>query len=157
MDKFLSIIQKLKYIEAEADYTARSRRFILSISADREPKNFWELFLHTAQVGAAVALTGLLIFLILGGFSGWKSLSPLRLSSLDPASLKAEAQAIDIQIRLTNLQYQEPLSASESTIKEAAIYQRNEAAEPLEQGNTDNEGDQEESLGIDEVLLRLAE
>lgn len=59
------------------------------------------------ESAATLALAGLCLFLVFAGFSVWKSFSPLGIAQLDLASLRAEAQAIDIQIRLSGLHYEE--------------------------------------------------
>jgi len=61
-----------------------------------------------------MALAGLLLLLLFGGFSALRFLSPLP-QSLDPTTLKAEAQAIDIQIQLAALSYTQSSSTNEST------------------------------------------
>jgi hypothetical protein len=70
-------------------------------------------------MGAARALAGLFIVLIMGGFSG-SAISPVRFSAIDPQTLRAEAQEIDAQIELASLNYSEPALVAESTQKLAA-------------------------------------
>jgi len=105
MDIFKAL-QNLKAIEPEKDFTIKSRGLILGKKRGVVAV-FWGVILKNIELGASVALAGLLIFMILGGFSAWKFFSPLQMSNLDPSGLKAEAQAIDIQIQLTNLSYEE--------------------------------------------------
>lgn len=96
-------LKKFKNIQADPEYAKRSRDFILHTPAPTTYRTFWHFVLHNLEIGAAVGLTGIVLFLILGGSSLSTFLSPFRLSSLDPAGLRAEADAIDIQIQLTNL------------------------------------------------------
>src|SRR5205085_1424677 len=45
------------------------------------------------------------LFIVWGGFSQVETLAPFTLSSLDPTGLHAEADAIDMQIKLTDVNY----------------------------------------------------
>lgn len=100
-------LKQLKNIEADRAFTERSRNLILGPERGAAV-GFWNIVLKNVEVGASLALAGLLIFMILGGFSALKFLSPLRqLTAIDPISLRAEADAINIQIQLTGLDYEE--------------------------------------------------
>lgn len=104
------LVGKLNTIVPRAEYTKRSRGLLVGSSFRIEKDAFrpWHLFLHGIQFGSALALVGLLFLLISGSFSAWQSASPFRLSSLDPAGLRAEAEAVDIQLQLTGIAYREP-------------------------------------------------
>src|SRR3989344_205961 len=103
------ILKKLKHLSPDEQYTAWSRKVVLSsLPAEKPLRNPWQILSHTFQFGSAVALAGVLLLLLLGGFSG-SSLSPFKLTSLDPADLKAEAQAIDVQLEITRIQYDLPV------------------------------------------------
>src|SRR5271157_5112618 len=102
----LNLLKKLKNIEPDPRYTAESRSRIIGTSPSGVG-GVWRAVLHSIQFGSAVALASVLLILIVGGFSAWQAFSPLKLSSLDPASLRAEAQAVDIQIQLTDIAYPE--------------------------------------------------
>ena len=72
------------------------------------------MLVHGLEFGSAIALTGVFLILVLGGVSLWKNLSPYKLSSLDPASLQAEAEAVDVHFELAKLNYlpaEEPAAA----------------------------------------------
>jgi hypothetical protein len=62
---------------------------------------------------------GVFVILLVGGFSTWKFLSPLHVESLDPAGLRAEAHAIDIQIQLADIAYPEPQAETTAAIAPA--------------------------------------
>ena len=64
--------------------------------------------MNALQSGSAIALTGALLFLLIGGFSIARFLETS--GGLDPYSLRAEAEAIDIQIQLAQLAYDAPAS-----------------------------------------------
>ncbi|TSC60592.1 MAG: hypothetical protein LiPW15_470 [Parcubacteria group bacterium LiPW_15] len=98
----LEILKKLKEIAPERYYAERSRAQIL---ATEQPRRLspWKIFAESMEAGSAMVLAGALLILILGGFSG---INVLNIASLNPTSLKAEADAIDMQIQLTDLSYQ---------------------------------------------------
>ncbi|MDO8536718.1 MAG: hypothetical protein Q7R94_00525 [bacterium] len=154
----LQILKQFKNIEPDKDYTRKSR-FLILHSAEQTKFGFWKLILKNTELGTAVALTGLLIFMILGGFSAWSVTSPLGIANLDPAGLKAEAQAIDIQIELTNLNYSEDAAAirsAESTPKAAPeedLLKTELPADPTTPDTTSTSN----AVSIDEALQKLSE
>ncbi len=97
-------LKKFKHIQPDPTYTDYSRRAILA-SAQLEKLTVRAILMRVFEGAASVALVGLLIFAVGGGFSGSKYLSPVQFSGIDPAALHAEAQAIDMQINLANLTY----------------------------------------------------
>ncbi len=109
------ILKQFKNIEPDAAFKETSKRAILAL----EPKaagwsaqrTFWKII----ETGVAVALTGFFILLITGAFPG-SEFSPARYSAIDPQGLRAEAQAIDIQIQLANLSYSEPAAVSTAAV-----------------------------------------
>ena len=161
--ELIELLKKLKHVKAEPAYTRRSRFLILgeAVGLERPSRHPWQLILHSLQFGSAVALAGLLLVLIVGGFSAWRFLSPFQLSSLDPQSLRAEAQEVDIQIQLTNIAYPESLQNATSTVETALTPKTKEIKRQAEK--------QAEGLGlkpvtsttketsIDEALDRLSE
>lgn len=115
----LEILKQFKRIEPDPVFKENSRRAILA----QEPapatrgwsaqRSLWRII----EVGAAVALTGFFVLLITGAFSG-TGIAP-QYSAIDPQGLRAEAQAIDIQIQLANLNYNE--AAAQSTMQIAGV------------------------------------
>ena len=69
-------------------------------------------FLHMLETGAAVALVGFFIFMLAGSFSPTRSISPIQYSVIDPQGLYAEAQAIDMQIQLADIEYPQVTSTA---------------------------------------------
>ena len=146
----------------DADYTKRSRSFIVETpfvvaSPLTSP---WRAFMQSLQFGSAIALVGATVILIVGGFSSWKFLSPFRMANLDIATLRAEAEAVSMQVELTDINYREnnkpPASASASTTattKKVVSPQISAAAEEL--GLTP--ATSSESLSIEEALDKLSE
>ncbi len=99
-------LKKLKNIHPDPTYTDYSRRAVLA-SAQLQELTPGKIVARIFETAGSLALVGVLIFAIAGGFSGSKYLSPIQFSSIDPASLHAEAHAIDMQINLANLTYTE--------------------------------------------------
>jgi hypothetical protein len=148
----MDLLKKLNAIKPSHSYTARSRAEILST---QPPAGIWQIFVRSIHMGSAVALAGILLIVIAGGFSTWKFLSPFQISSLDPAGLKAEAQAVDIQIELTNIAYpQAPDKESEERVAASASAP---AAEAPDEAKAPAPADSATSTPtIDDVLEELA-
>jgi hypothetical protein len=104
--EFEKILQQFKKIQPDKDYSASSRRIILA-TASPVKRSFGvvRFIFSNIQSASAIALTSFLLVLIFGGFSIFKFLNPLRLSSLDPAGLHAEADAIDMQLQVAGVTY----------------------------------------------------
>ncbi|HTY40085.1 MAG TPA: hypothetical protein VMC43_03295 [Candidatus Paceibacterota bacterium] len=115
-------LKTLKLLRADEEYVRRSR-LMLTGGADLRAAGrptWWKIMMQGFQVAATVALAGLLVLVLTGSFSAWNNLSPFRLSSLDPAALRAEAQAIDLQIHLTDVGYTEAKTAALPTVNVSA-------------------------------------
>jgi hypothetical protein len=164
----INLLKELKQIEADRAYTSRSRSLIVGTSRPGGVAGVWRTVVHSIQFGSAVALASVLLILIVGGFSAWQAFSPFKLSSLDPASLRAEAQAVDIQIQLTDIAYPEPSlergsSTAVSTLPSAAAPAPIKLQTPKGAANgpalTTPDGTlaAPPAIGIDEALDRLAE
>ena len=117
----LKLLKELKKIEPDKDFTLKSRSFILNLNKldpasrvgqDRPAVSVWQILRSNIEFGASIALMVAMVYVMLGGLSSSKVGAPIQISNLDPAGLRAEAQAIDIQIQLTNLS---SLKLSEST------------------------------------------
>ena len=115
MDIFKSLKQ-LKSIQPDQDFSRRSLHLILNaVPAQAQRQTLKDMLWKSLEFAGAVALAGLLIFLITGGSSSITS--PFQVANFDSATLKAEAHAIDMQIQLTNLDYDlvtSPLATSSS-------------------------------------------
>ncbi|MGC9968189.1 MAG: hypothetical protein ABSC29_00435 [Minisyncoccia bacterium] len=113
------ILKQFKNIEPDPAFKETSRRAILAYRPVAPTTHLWSAqrtLWRIIETGAAVALTGFFVLLITGAFSGSRFV-PVQYSAVDPQSLHAEAQAIDIQIQLANVTYAE--SAVESTVQTA--------------------------------------
>lgn len=161
------LLKNLKSIQPDAEYARRSRHHILSSRAEIPRRlSFRQIILQTIQTGPVLALAVVLILLIAGGASTSRYFSPLRLTSLDPTSLRAEADAIDIQIQLTNIAYSEPTNETTtiaiaptvlpSTLLEKKIEIKNQATQIAKDLGIAPPASTS-SITIDEALRKLAE
>ncbi len=154
----LNTLKKFKNIQPERGYAEKSRSLVLSVK--REARfNVWNIALRNIELGATFALAGVLILLIVGGFSSWEGAAPLYISNLDPAGLKAEATAIDIQIQLMNLDYAGGAVSAKSAESTTPLSPAaNEAAPAAPTANTALPNTTTSApISIDEVLLKLSE
>lgn len=146
------ILKQLKHIEPDPAFSATSKRAILAMAPKAEPWTVRRTILTVLETGVAVALTGFFIILITGGLSGSK-LAPVQYSAIDPQSLRAEAQAVDIQIELANLSYTEP--SAESTAPVAGIKvspPKKHVASPSAEATSSTTS----TISLDQALERLA-
>ncbi|MFH0890815.1 MAG: hypothetical protein V1856_02170 [Candidatus Liptonbacteria bacterium] len=119
------ILKKFRQINPDADYTRRSRSLIVETPFVVSPPltSPWRAFVQSLQFGSAMVLVGATLILIVGGFSSWKFLSPFRTASLDIGALRAEAEAVNMQVELTDINYREnnPSSAPGSISTPVAV------------------------------------
>src|SRR3989344_3871601 len=96
----LRTLKQLKKIEPDSGYTRRSRSMIVESPVTEQPLwSPWLVLVHGLEFGSAIALTGVFLILVLGGVSLWKNLSPYKLTSLDPAALQAEPEAVKEEVQ----------------------------------------------------------
>ena len=100
----LEILQEFKKMRPSSAFTEISRRSILAV-APFEPISSRRIFARFVAATGSLVLAGALIFIIAGGLSA-TNLAP-QFSSINPNALRAEAQAIDTQINLLNVNYTE--------------------------------------------------
>jgi hypothetical protein len=108
----LEILKKLQKISADPIYTERAKIRILNTPQPRH-LSVWKVIFESLEVGSAIVLAGAFLVLILGGFSGLKVFN---VATLNPTTLKAEAEAIDAQISLSNLSYEDFAKQKETTV-----------------------------------------
>ena len=117
----LELLKQFKTIEPDPAFKEQSKRAVLATMPAAPVAHGWSAqrtIWKIIETGAAVALTGFFVLLITGSLSG-SEFSPVQYSAIDPQSLHAEAQAIDIQIQLANVNYSEP--AGQSTMQIAGV------------------------------------
>jgi hypothetical protein len=107
-------LKKFKSIDPDASYAEKSRRMILA-SPQNEPQRARQIFVRIFETAGSLALAGALIFVIVGGFSSSRYFSPVSFQGIDPAALHAEAQAIDMQINIADLSYEQSSNEGGST------------------------------------------
>lgn len=104
--KLFDILKQFKNIEPDAGFSERSKReILLSPQTERRTMRGVFAFLHVLETGAAVVLAGFFILILTNSFSPTNSIAPIQYSVIDPQGLHAEAQAIDMQIQLADIQY----------------------------------------------------
>ena len=112
MIELTELLKELKKITADSYYTARVRAYFVQEKESRPIVRLTlaQLIFNTFQTSSAIVLAGILMLAALGGLSLSQFWSPVKLTSLDPVGIRVEAQAIDIQIQLSNLNYTEILN-----------------------------------------------
>ena len=104
------ILKQFKTIEPDGSYAEKSKRAILAMP-QKVTAGVRLGVLRFIETGVAVVLAGFFILLITGGLTGNQPFAPVQYSVVDPQGLKAEAQAVDMQIELANVTYTESTSS----------------------------------------------
>ena len=104
--KLFEILKQFKGIAPDGQFAARTKRDILA-SPQQKPLTVRGIFavFRMVETGVAVALAGLFVLILTGGFGRGGSISPVQYSVIDPTDLRAEARAIDTQIKLADISY----------------------------------------------------
>jgi hypothetical protein len=119
--KLFDALKQFRNIEPDAQFTQRSRtEILLSPQTERRTMSGVFTFLHVAETGAVVALVGFFILILTGSFAPTRPIAPIRYSVIDPQGLRAEAEAIDMQIRLVNVGYPQATSTIASALTAAS-------------------------------------
>lgn len=148
----LETLKKLKTIQPHPTFSETSRRAILA-SLPLEPLSPRRIFARVLAATGSLVLAGALVFVIAGGLSATK-LSP-QFSSIDPTALHAEAQAIDMQITLLNVNYTEstqPVSAAIQIKSQVAA-----GVASSSPASTAASATSTSSMSVDEVLEGLSQ
>jgi len=113
----LETLQRFKNIESDPASRERSKRAILAqLPHERGLRwNVRRTLVAVFQTGIGVALTVFFILIIVGKFPGQSSVDPIQLSVINPETLRAEAQAVDMQIQLAQIDYEIASTTPEST------------------------------------------
>lgn len=99
-------LKQFKNITPDPANKEKSKRAILA-TMPRESLGAWRIIAGIFETGIAAALAVFFILVITGQFSNNPYVSPVKFSVINPETLHAEAQAVDIQIQLANVVYQE--------------------------------------------------
>jgi hypothetical protein len=108
----LKTLEELKNIKPDQTFSENSLRVILA-STPIEPLSARRIFARSLATAGSLVMAGALVFIIAGGLSETK-LAP-QFSGIDPIALRAEAQAIDTQINLLNINYTENSISTQPT------------------------------------------
>ena len=130
--ELIELLKKLKNIKPDSDYSRKSRLVILSHRENHMPvfsfsfygeqrRTIKQVATGVLHSGWAMALTAIFLFLTIGSFSVLKILSPATTAVVDLTGLKAEAQAIDAQIELTNVVYNASVGIENKTSTSSII------------------------------------
>ena len=114
------ILKNLRKIEPNQEYVKNSRLVILNTPQTMTRE--WSLFSYLftkRKIATVVSLAAVLAVFALGGVFGNGSSNSL--PGLDSISLRAEAQAIDIQIKLAGLVYENPALVHKTTTTSSLI------------------------------------
>lgn len=109
-------LREFKKIMPDASFTEKSKRAVLATPQNVPSLSPFRGFLQFIETGAAVVLAGFFVLLITGALSQSTYIAPVQYSVIDPAGLHAEAQAIDMQIQLAQVNYTEGVVARASTV-----------------------------------------
>lgn len=111
----LETLRNFKSVKPDPAYTEHSKRAILASRQFMPSMNPIRGILQFIETGAAVALTGFFILLASGALSNSQYIAPVQYSVIDTAGIHAEAQEIDVQIKLANVTYQDAALNNGST------------------------------------------
>ena len=150
------ILKEIRNIEPDKNFSENSRRVVLA-QLPAGPLSPRRILARSIAVASSVALAGALIFIIAGGLSATK-LAP-KFSSIDPAALRAEAQAIDTQINLLNVDYAENAVSTKSapTVRKnapVAIFKNSSSTSVATPTST---ATATSTLSVDEILQGLSQ
>ncbi len=113
------LLKQFKAIQPDAHYAEHSRRAVLASAQNpvAAPRKVFTIALHVFETAAAVVFAGFFILLITGSVS----VAPVKFSVADQGVLNAEAQAVDMQIRLANLNYLNYPESSVPSVKTSRL------------------------------------
>jgi len=133
----LEILKQFKNITPDPANKEKSKRGILAMTP-REPMSAWRIIAGIFETGIAAALAVFFILVITGQFSNAPYVSPVKFSVINPETLNAEAQAVDIQIQLAQVAYEEstttPAVVNETTPQTASASGAGGSAAPASSG-----------------------
>lgn len=162
----LETLRSLKSIQPDSDYTLRSRQAILNTPPVALPW-YRQLPLVWEDAVRSPALSLALLVLAFAGSIGFaRMFAPTSaVGSLDTRALEAEAEAVDIQLTLTNLQYQELAELEAATRKSPATRPsltkkpapKTEAQEPVGLTGENAPATTSTNLAIDQALEELSQ
>ncbi len=115
--KLTELLSRIQLIQPDQAFSETSKRAVLATLPGpvRQPLRGRVLFWRIFETAIAGGLGAVVVFvLVTGGFSGGGA-APVPFAAINPNTLHAEAQAIDMQIQLASLVYQESTTTADST------------------------------------------
>jgi hypothetical protein len=111
-------LEVLRRIRPNTVYSAQTRKNIISHANRFErPASPSFFFMHRLSITASAFA---LILLVAGSYAGFQQYSGTRWSALNPAALRAEADAVETQVKVAEVKYQEAAAAKKPPLKMAA-------------------------------------
>ncbi len=153
----IPLLKKFKNIKADPGFVAETRRVLLEAPFPARRMSTWQILVQSLEFGSAIVLAGLLLVAVLGGVSAWRFLSPLKMDGLDPTALRAEAQAVDMQLELTRIHYSEAAGADGLMAAPEPATTAHKTAEKQAQTMGLAPATSSPEPNIDEVLNQLSE
>jgi hypothetical protein len=169
--ELFDLLKNFKKIQPDAAYKESSKRAVLAEMLQKRI-SAWRTIATIFETGFAVALAIFFVLIITSQVPGISlpgplttkipGVSPAQLSVINPQTLRAEAQAVDIQIQLAQLTYQESTATIESTPQvAAAIIAKRPAAIAASSSSTpagtSTSSTSSSSLSIDQALQELSQ
>jgi len=117
-------LHQFKKIEPDPAVKETSKRAILAtLPLEPARKSVRQILMAAIETGLALGLAGFFILLATGhsfpGSTNAPLVSPAQFSVINPSTLRAEAQAVDIQINLAQLSYAESTTPALPVLKAA--------------------------------------
>lgn len=157
----LKSLKKLNKIRPDQEYSIKSKLVVLNTQQLEPTPSAFRLFaISSARFSTALAIVAVFIVMVIGGFSINKAGDEI-IAGLDLRSLRAEAQAIDIQIELTRVVYEE----GDKTEKTIIVAKKISLSGKAEDGAVENareilekinESTSTEEATIDAILEKIA-
>lgn len=139
-------LEVLKRIRPNAVYSEQTRKNMIRSARDlgrTQAPSF--IFMHRLAIsGGTFALVAVLV----GGYFGFQQYSGSRWSALNPAALRAEAEAVEAQVRIAEVKYQEATAAKKPILQKTIL----PAAEPTLMATAPSVGVASDTMTIDEAL-----
>lgn len=107
-DKIIKILKKFALIEPDGSFRERSRtEILLTPRSENSFKKVSAGVFESMRLGTTLVLASVLLLILVGGFSYFKlnSAASIASSSFDFETLNREAQKIDLQIKLNEIDY----------------------------------------------------
>lgn len=152
------VLKQFKDIHSDPAYRERSKQEILS----HVPVEHWNprrVVFAMFETGIAVALSVFFIIAVAGKLPNSSYVAPSQLSAMNPQTLRAEAQAVDIQIKLAQVAYTFETSTPATAPRISIIHVLHIAPTNLPAETTSSAAStiSTSSISLDEALQKLSQ